>query len=168
MLTVVFLQVLKTFFSQKCLNETSTTVFIGQLMFFLTSLFKCIFCSFSLFLQNVTDESKATVLTALQKQVIESTSVWWRDIHPSNRSYSGFGPEGDKQGNKPSPRPPVIFTGPLSSLSLNSLWTSLNPGGGVHMSSQFNSGSHSKMFFPWSRRKGANEWYEVRKQDEQE
>lgn len=129
-------------------------------MFFLTSLFKCIFCSFSLFLWYVTDESKATVLTALE--------VWWRDIHPSNRSYSVFGPAGDKQGNKPSPRPPVIFTGPLSSLSLNSLWTSLNPGGGVHMSSQFNSGSHSKMFFPWSRRKGANEGYEVRKQDEQE
>lgn len=88
----------------------------------------------------MTDESKATVLTALE--------VWWRDIHPSNRSYSGFGPEGDKQGNKPSPRPPVIFTGPLSSLSLSSQWTFLSPGGGVYMSCQFNSSSHSKMFSP--------------------
>lgn len=143
-------------------------VFIGQLTFFLTSLFKCIFCSFSLFLQYVTDESKATVLTALQKQVIESTSVWCRDIHPSNRSYSVFGPAGDKQGNKPSPRPPVIFTGPLSSLSISSQWTFLSPGGGVYMRCQFNSGSLSKMFFPWSRRRGANEEYEERKQDKQE
>lgn len=155
-------------FSYKCLNETSTTVFIGQLTFVLTSLFNCIFCSFSLLLQYVTDERKATVLTALQKQVIESTSVWCRDIHPSNRSYSVFGPAGDKQGNKLSPRPPVIFTGPLSSLSLSSQWTFLSPGGGVYMSCQFNSGSHSKMFFPWSRRRGANEEYEERKQDKQE
>ncbi len=96
----------------------------------------------------MTDERKATVLTALQKQVIESTSVWCRDIHPSNRSYSVFGPAGDKQGNKLSPRPPVIFTGPLSSLSLSSQWTFLSPGGGVYMSCQFNSGSHSKSFSP--------------------
>lgn len=120
---------------------------------------KCILCSFSLFLQCVTDERKTTVLTALQKQVIESTSVWCRHIHPSNRSYSVFGPAGDKQGNKPRPRPPVIFTGPVSSFSLSSLWTSLSPGGGVYMSCQFN----SKMFFPWSRRNGANEEYEERK-----
>jgi len=55
----------------------------------------------------------------------ESQSVWCRHIHPSNRSYSVFGPAGDKQWNKPCPRPPVIFTAPVS---LSTLWTSLSPG----------------------------------------